>query len=553
MVKLRGIYRSNKQTRILRIGIFLYSVLLAFQSLIFAMGIFNSPRAEILNYAIYLLTALLMAVALVSILVTRRRSEIKVLQTYGTLMISTLLILTTTGISSPFSIGLTLVLYDLYRTYKVKGLVIGVMILFVASVFDASTSFSNLDYNPLTPILYVFTAVSITLMIVLIIKTQLVRQSILEHSVRQADLERNRIKTLINNLNHGVISINREGIINSYNASALNIMDTNRSLNGVNIRDALKVADEDGNEIPLFDFDSKTKTAYVRDDIFIEYDSTGSDRAQLEVTLSPISDGRSGDASRKSSIKGYIIQLRDVTHQKSLDEEKDEFISVVSHELRTPIAVTEGVISNIMAMYDKGLANEKNTTQSLKSAHNQIVFLAKMINDLSTLSRAERGVADEPEYINVRELVENFYREYEAVAAEEGLALNISISPSIGYIYQSRLYVSELLQNFIVNAIKYTHTGSVTIKATQQGSDVTLSVKDTGIGISASDKESIFKKFFRSEDYRTRETRGTGLGLYVASKLARKLGTEIELKSRLNHGSEFSFKLPASDKPKANS
>lgn len=476
----------------------------------------------------------------------------KLLQTYGTLTVATLLILTTTGISSPFSIGLTLVLYDLYRTYKIQGLVLGVMILFVASVFDASTAFTDLDYNPITPFLYVFTAVSITLMIVLIIKTQLIRQSILEHSVKQAELEQNRIKTLINNLSHGVISLNREGIINSYNASALNIMDTNRSLNGVYIKDALKVVDEDGHEMAIFDFDGKTKEAYTRDDVFIEYDESGTDRAQLEVTLSPISDANSS-ASRKSSVKGYILQLRDITHQKSLDEEKDEFISVVSHELRTPIAVTEGVVSNIIAMHEKGLATKKNTIEPLKSAHSQIVFLAKMINDLSTLSRAERGVADDPEYINVRELVENFYREYESVAGDEGLALNISISPSVGYIYQSRLYVSELLQNFVVNAIKYTHTGSVTIKATQSNGKVTLSVKDTGIGISASDKENIFKKFFRSEDYRTRETRGTGLGLYVANKLARKLGTQIELKSRLNHGSEFSFTLPTSEKPPANS
>ena len=72
-----------------------------------------------------------------------------------------------------------------------------------------------------------------------------------------------------------------------------------------------------------------------------------------------------------------------------------------------------------------------------------------------------------------------------------------------------------------------------------------FSVSDTGIGISKSDQTKIFNKFYRSEDYRTRETGGTGLGLYVAMKLSKKLGTHIDLKSRLNHGSTFSFELPA--------
>ena len=69
-------------------------------------------------------------------------------------------------------------------------------------------------------------------------------------------------------------------------------------------------------------------------------------------------------------------------------------------------------------------------------------------------------------------------------------------------------------------------------------------MKDTGIGISKSEQVKIFDKFYRSEDYRTRETGGTGLGLYVVTKLARKIGTEIQLKSRLNHGSTFSFTIP---------
>jgi signal transduction histidine kinase len=106
------------------------------------------------------------------------------------------------------------------------------------------------------------------------------------------------------------------------------------------------------------------------------------------------------------------------------------------------------------------------------------------------------------------------------------------------------LYLHELLQNFITNAIKYTREGSVTLIVRRQKDDILFEVSDTGIGISKSDQAKVFDKFYRSEDYRTRETSGTGLGLYVTHKLAKKMGTTITLKSRLNHGSHFSFTLP---------
>jgi signal transduction histidine kinase len=107
----------------------------------------------------------------------------------------------------------------------------------------------------------------------------------------------------------------------------------------------------------------------------------------------------------------------------------------------------------------------------------------------------------------------------------------------------SRLYLKELLQNFVTNAIKYTKTGEIIVSAQQVGDTIEFKVKDTGIGISKSDQAHIYEKFYRSEDYRTRETGGTGLGLYVATKLAKKLGVRIEMTSRLNHGSSFGFTI----------
>lgn len=100
------------------------------------------------------------------------------------------------------------------------------------------------------------------------------------------------------------------------------------------------------------------------------------------------------------------------------------------------------------------------------------------------------------------------------------------------------------MQNLITNAIKYTQKGSITISILKKGDGIEFSVADTGIGISKSEHKKIFEKFYRSEDYRTRETKGTGLGLYIVKKLAEKLSTYIKLTSKLDQGSSFSFTLP---------
>jgi signal transduction histidine kinase len=298
------------------------------------------------------------------------------------------------------------------------------------------------------------------------------------------------------------------------------------------------VKDGEGKKIDVFKV-LKSKRRYETDELFYHYND---ETIRLSITASELQSGRSDD--EKLDIDGgFIIILKDITKQKNLDDERDEFISVVSHELRTPLTIAEGTLSNLQIMQKKNAYNETKFKTSLDAAYDQILFLSKMVNDLSTLSRAERGVADTPEDINVKELLTSLYAEYMPQARAAGLSFDLDLHHHLRDIHVSRLYVTELLQNLITNAIKYTKEGGVTLGATQHGRHITFSVKDTGIGIGKSDQKKVYDKFYRSEDYRTRETRGTGLGLYVSTKLARKMDTFIALKSRINHGSEFSFDI----------
>lgn len=348
--------------------------------------------------------------------------------------------------------------------------------------------------------------------------------------------EQNQLLTLINSLNEAVISVNKKGAVQLYNAATLSLLDTNQSLNGKSLDEVFSLLDEKDEVINLFDQLESGSPSQHREDMQHLYPD--GNKISLSISSSRI---RSTD----NETEGYILVIRDITRNKSLNEERDEFIAVVSHELRTPVAITEGTISNLQLLIKKG-ASPSKVIDALETAHDETLYLSKMINDLSTLSRAERNVGSEKEIINVQEFVHEIYKEYQSKAARKGLTLNLDITSGVGYIKASRLYLEEIIQNFLTNAIKYTPSGHVDFIVKSVKDSVLFSVKDSGIGINKSEHKKIFEKFYRSEDYRTRETKGTGLGLYIVQKLAHKLSTQVELESRLNHGSTFSIRIPAS-------
>lgn len=355
---------------------------------------------------------------------------------------------------------------------------------------------------------------------------------------RRSDIDHERLKSLINSMADGVIATDETTKIVLYNGAGLNILDLNSPMDGKLISEVLKVIDKNNQEVNVKDMVLGIKTPSSSRDYRLKYPDGGT--INLYMSIAPVHLGYGSNGQR-----GYVVLLRDITREKSLEEERDEFISVVSHELRTPIAIAEGNIGNALFLAQKTPNTDKGILDALTQAHDQTTFLAGMINDLSTLSRAERGKLNvEVEQINAHDLLQELSKNYTPEAAKKNLELKIELDPALELLQSSRLYVREILQNFITNAIKYTESGSVTVGARPQQGGILFWVQDTGIGISKADREKVFDKFFRSEDYRTRQNNGTGLGLYVTNKLARLIHAEIELESELNKGSTFKIFIP---------
>ncbi len=350
-------------------------------------------------------------------------------------------------------------------------------------------------------------------------------------------LDHQRLESLVNSMADGVLATDEKANIVLYNGAALNILDINSIQKGDPIENVLLLTNENGDPIDTKRVVLLAKTQVTSRDYKIKYKDESVASLYLSVSPVHLGFGKKGEG-------GFVLIIRDISREKSLEEERDEFISVISHELRTPVAITEGAVSNAQFIAEKTGDIEK-VKESLESAHKQAVYLEDMINDLSTLSRAERGVLEKNiEDINIHDFTVTLQDTYKKQAEEKGLKLLIDIDPNLELLKSCRLYVQEIMQNFITNSIKYTQEGSVTIQAKHHKDGVVFDVIDTGIGISKGDQARVFDKFFRSEDYKTREQNGTGLGLHVTKKLAQLAQAKISLDSELGKGSTFTIFFP---------
>lgn len=462
------------------------------------------------------------------------------LVSYHALALATLVFIT--GFIEPFASSITLLFLASNLYFGRKALVASLSSVAVVAIIDILVRYPGDNSILITNALGAGGILILGVAMAGIIIAQETRRQTLVQSQASERLQYDRILTIINNLSDATFSTDDKGKILMYNAACLNLLDTNENLKGVDISSLFNLTAADNSNIKLFDILGAATKTVRRDDVRHTY--ADGEEIRLEMTYAPI---KSSYSRRKHGQVqgGFIIIIRDVTKQKSLEEERDEFISVVSHELRTPITIVEGSLSNLQVMIDMPKAPDPAVVaSSIHTAHDQVLYLAKMVNDLSTLSRAERGVSAEGEDIDVKELMHKLHTQYEKDARSRKLHLDLDLGTKLGSVHTSRLYLEELLQNFITNAIKYTNDGTITVSAKLKKGNVYFAVKDSGIGISRGDQQKIFAKFYRSEDYRIRETNGTGLGLYVSAKLAHKIGTQIDVTSRLNHGSTFSFELP---------
>lgn len=219
---------------------------------------------------------------------------------------------------------------------------------------------------------------------------------------------------------------------------------------------------------------------------------------------------------------------------------RKRMISDIAHELRTPLSVMRGQLEGMM----DGVINAD--TQHIGTVYNQTLQLARLVTDLWTLTRAEAKILSlEKSPTDIREFVQNIGQEFEPLAQDALVELNIQVEPSFPTIEVDQGRIRQVVSNLLINALRHTPQGGmITLSAKCHDSKIAISVSDTGEGLSPEDKEHIFERFFRADRSRQRQQGGAGLGLAIARELVLLHGGELDVESQLGLGSQFTIIFP---------
>ena len=240
---------------------------------------------------------------------------------------------------------------------------------------------------------------------------------------------------------------------------------------------------------------------------------------------------------------GAVLVLNDITELENLERVRTDFVANASHELKTPITAIRGLTETLLG--DDEIEKE-TVTSFIERVHAQSLRLSQLVGDLMTISRLESSQAGEEfTRINFADLARQAARAGQVTAEEKGQDLDVELPDTEVMVWGDRQNLSQLLDNLIDNAIKYTpNDGSITVKVSKDDENAILQVTDTGIGISPQFQQRVFERFYRVDKARSQSLGGTGLGLSIVKNIAEKHGGSIDVKSQLGSGSSFTIKLP---------
>ena len=223
---------------------------------------------------------------------------------------------------------------------------------------------------------------------------------------------------------------------------------------------------------------------------------------------------------------------------------KGRFLSYMSHEFRTPLTSMQSLTGILLARLDGPLTTEQET--QIRLVRRSVSELTEMVDDLLDLAKMDAGrITISPEWFEMVDLFSALRGIFRPIVANSSVSLIFAEPQGVPRIYTDDKKLSQILRNFISNALKFTTEGQVSVSATMPATDlVEFAVTDTGIGISAEHLPMLFNDFMQLDTRLQRRLRGTGLGLSLARKFAQLLGGDVGAESELGKGSRFWVRLP---------
>jgi len=363
-------------------------------------------------------------------------------------------------------------------------------------------------------------------------KTQLGLMNILEdteNARKIAEEERSKTQEIINSLTDGLLVFDRENYLALINPRAEEFLKIKKGeLIGKHVTEFSKFKQLEGLEI-LIGKD-------IKEDLF---------RQELKLTGDFILEISTIPLAVNKMIIGRLIILHDVSREKIIERMKTEFVSISAHQLRTPLSAIKWTLKMLLDGDLGKISEEQREFINKTYSSNERMIL--LINDLLNVTRIEEGrYLYKPvlsELTPVLQFVINSYKE-----EFEKRLISCEFKKPKKKLPRVLLDVEKIklaFENLIDNAVKYTPAkGKVIVSLENNGKEVTISVKDSGVGIPEKQKERVFSKFFRGANVIKMETDGSGLGLFITKNIIESHGGRIWFESNKGKGTTFSFSLP---------
>jgi signal transduction histidine kinase/DNA-binding response OmpR family regulator/CHASE3 domain sensor protein len=274
-------------------------------------------------------------------------------------------------------------------------------------------------------------------------------------------------------------------------------------------------------------------------------------QAELEQTNSQLEEQAQQLETQRDDLERTTasVQLK-ARELEQASRYKSDFLANMSHELRTPLNSSLILAKLLADNTDENLTEEQvKYAKTIQSSGNDLLNL---INDILDLSKIEAGhVEIRPEPVSIERLANNLRQVFQPIAADKKLDFIVEIAPDgPATVETDAQRLEQVLKNLLSNAFKFTEAGKVTLAIRPDGKgQISLSVTDTGIGISEEQQRSVFEAFHQADATISRKYGGTGLGLSISRELLRLLGGTLQLTSRPDQGSTFTVILPQSYDP----
>ena len=356
--------------------------------------------------------------------------------------------------------------------------------------------------------------------------------------------DRNQLSAMFSGMVEGVVAVDGDGRVLLSNAAACELLDAEpdvvqgelfeHAFGSPQLADLLAQARREGRAV-------RTEVLWTRGDRELE----------LEANATPFGDDvPAGEPGHEpdESFGGVVMVLHDLSELRALERIRRDFVANVSHELKTPLTSIRGYAETLSdELADQGGMAPQFLDKISKNADR----LSTLVSDLLSLSRiqSQEGFVS-LEAVDLVEMVEEAGRRYQDRAHRKSIDLEILPPAEPVVVRGDREAITEILDNLVDNALKYTPDGgSVRLVLSRGARTATLSVEDTGVGIPLVDQDRIFERFYRVDKARSRELGGSGLGLSIVKHLVLAMNGSVDVRSQPGEGSCFSVRLPLQGAP----